>query len=80
MPDSLTPTTAPTIGHIRADEPTPGALWLTVDRAHKHNALARPVLAELAASVRAAVAPPPPPAPSPRASNGQKARFRARAD
>jgi enoyl-CoA hydratase len=35
-------------------EPRPGAVWLTVDRAHKHNALARPVLAELAAAVRAA--------------------------
>lgn len=54
MQDSLTHTTTPAIAHIRADEPTPGALWLTVDRAHKHNALARPVLAELAATVRAA--------------------------
>jgi enoyl-CoA hydratase/carnithine racemase len=35
-------------------EPRPGAVWITVDRAHKHNALARPVLAELAAAVRRA--------------------------
>lgn len=35
-------------------EPRPGALWITVDRAQKHNALARPVLAELAAAVRRA--------------------------
>ena len=35
-------------------EPGPGAVWITVDRAHKHNALARPVLAELAAAVRQA--------------------------
>ena len=35
-------------------EPRPGAVWITVDRAQKHNALARPVLAELAAAVRRA--------------------------
>src|SRR6188768_352893 len=31
-----------------------GAVWITVNRAQKHNALARPVLAELAAAVRRA--------------------------
>ena len=29
-----------------------GAVWITVNRAQKHNALARPVLAELAAPAR----------------------------
>lgn len=34
-------------------EPRPdGGCWITIDRAAKHNALARPVLAELAATVR----------------------------
>lgn len=47
-------TSTDTTSYIRACEPAPGALWLTVDRAHKHNALARPVLAELAATVRTA--------------------------
>jgi enoyl-CoA hydratase/carnithine racemase len=50
MQDSSTKTTT----HILAEETVTGALWLTVDRAHKHNALARPVLAELAAALRAA--------------------------
>ncbi len=40
--------------NVQVREPRPGAVWITVDRAHKHNALARPVLAELAAAVRAA--------------------------
>jgi enoyl-CoA hydratase/carnithine racemase len=40
--------------NVAVREPRPGAVWLTVDRAHKHNALARPVLAELAAAVRRA--------------------------
>ena len=40
--------------NIQVREPQPGAIWLTVDRAHKHNALARPVLNELAAAVQAA--------------------------
>lgn len=35
-------------------EPSPGAVWITLNRPHKHNALARPVLAELASAVRAA--------------------------
>jgi enoyl-CoA hydratase/carnithine racemase len=39
---------------VRVDEPSAGAVWLTVDRAPKHNALARPVLAELADAVRTA--------------------------
>lgn len=40
--------------NIRVLERSPGAVWITVDRAQKHNALARPVLKELAAAVRAA--------------------------
>lgn len=40
--------------NVLVREPRPGAVWITVDRAHKHNALARPVLAELAAAVRRA--------------------------
>jgi len=39
---------------VRTEEREPGAIWITVDRAHKHNALARSVLAELAGEVRAA--------------------------
>lgn len=39
---------------VKVEEHEPGAVWLTVDRARKHNALARPVLAELATAVRAA--------------------------
>jgi enoyl-CoA hydratase/carnithine racemase len=35
-------------------EPNPGTVWVTVNRVRKHNALARPVLAGLAAAVRAA--------------------------
>lgn len=34
-------------------EPQPGAVWVSINRAQKHNALARSVLAELAAAVRA---------------------------
>ncbi|MFO1218023.1 MAG: enoyl-CoA hydratase/isomerase family protein [Burkholderiaceae bacterium] len=42
-------------GHsIGVEEVAPGAVWVTVARAHKHNALAGPVLAELAAAVRRA--------------------------
>lgn len=40
--------------HVHVDARDHGALWLTINRAHKHNALARPVLAELATHVRAA--------------------------
>ncbi len=35
-------------------EPHPGTVWITVNRVQKHNALARLVLAELAAAVRTA--------------------------
>ncbi|MCC6247896.1 MAG: enoyl-CoA hydratase/isomerase family protein [Rubrivivax sp.] len=42
-------------GHaIGVEEVAAGAVRLTIERAHKHNALARPVLAELAAAVRRA--------------------------
>ena len=44
--------------NVRVEEHETGAVWLTVDRANKHNALARPVLAELASAVRAAGARP----------------------
>ncbi|ROZ68817.1 enoyl-CoA hydratase/isomerase family protein [Ramlibacter sp. WS9] len=47
-------TTNDTAVNVRVTEPQPGAVWVTVDRAQKHNALARPVLAQLAAAVRAA--------------------------
>lgn len=36
------------------EERGPGGVWITIQRAHKHNALARPVLAQLRAAVRAA--------------------------
>lgn len=36
------------------EERAPGAIWITIDRAHKHNALARPVLAQLREAVQAA--------------------------
>ncbi|TFZ02754.1 enoyl-CoA hydratase/isomerase family protein [Ramlibacter henchirensis] len=39
--------------NVRIDERS-GAVWITVDRAQKHNALARPVLNELATAVRSA--------------------------
>lgn len=51
MPPTLSDVSA---AHVRIEAPEPGAVWITVDRAHKHNALARPVLAELASAVRAA--------------------------
>ena len=37
---------------ITIDHQASGACWITIARAHKHNALARSVLAELAAAVR----------------------------
>src|SRR5438045_6596354 len=40
--------------NVRVTETQPGAVWVTIDRAQKHNALARPVLNEVAAAVRAA--------------------------
>jgi len=33
---------------LRTEEPEPGVVWITIDRPHKHNALARPLLAALA--------------------------------
>jgi len=39
---------------VLVHESHPGVVWVTVNRAEKHNALARPVLAELAAAVRTA--------------------------
>jgi enoyl-CoA hydratase len=48
-----TPTNA-AVATVLVNEPHPGAVWVTVNRAQKHNALARHVLAELAAAVRAA--------------------------
>ena len=47
-------TTTEASSNLRLTQPQPGAVWLMVDRAQKHNALARPVLAELAAAVRSA--------------------------
>ena len=43
---------------IRVDRRDSGACWITIDRARKHNALARSVLAELAGAVDAAGAAP----------------------
>lgn len=37
--------------HLRVETRPHGALWITIDRAAKHNALARSVLAELAAAI-----------------------------
>ncbi len=50
-PDALTEDPP---AHIRIEARPNGAVWITVDRAARHNALARPVLAELAAAVAAA--------------------------
>jgi len=47
-------TTAEVFSYVRTEEREGGAVWITVDRAHKHNALARPVLAALAKAVRTA--------------------------
>ncbi|MBP0639610.1 enoyl-CoA hydratase/isomerase family protein [Cupriavidus sp. AcVe19-6a] len=41
---------------ILVEERAGGALWLTIHRAHKHNALARPVLAALAEALAEATA------------------------
>lgn len=43
---------AATGGHLRVEPRAGGAVWLTIDRVAKHNALARPVLAALGATVR----------------------------
>lgn len=48
----------PTGNHIATDRRASGACWITIDRAPKHNALARSVLVELAAAVTAAGADP----------------------
>lgn len=37
---------------IKVDQRASGDCWVTIDRAHKHNALARSVLSELATAVR----------------------------
>ena len=47
-------TTTDATDNVLVSELYPGAVWLTLDRVHKHNALARHVLAELAVAVRAA--------------------------
>jgi len=39
---------------LLVEERAGGAIWITISRAHKHNALARPVLAQLRDAVRAA--------------------------
>lgn len=39
---------------LLVEEPEPGLAWITIHRPHKHNALARPVLAQLKAAVTAA--------------------------
>jgi enoyl-CoA hydratase/carnithine racemase len=52
MQTTIQPTAAS--GPIRIGVRASGAIWLTVDRAEKHNALARPVLAALADAVREA--------------------------
>src|SRR5438128_895665 len=55
MPHTIaTSTGGAPAANVRVAEHEPGAIWITVDRVHKHNALARPVLAELADAVRAA--------------------------
>ncbi len=43
---------------LLVEERDPGAVWITINRAHKHNALARSVLAALAEAVNAAGARP----------------------
>lgn len=53
IPDAGLPAT-----NVRVEEHHTGAVWITVDRANKHNALARPVLADMAAAVGAAGARP----------------------
>jgi enoyl-CoA hydratase len=50
--------TTPRASDLLVHEREPGAVWITINRVHKHNALAGPVLAELAAAVTAAGARP----------------------
>ena len=45
------PADHPVGGYLKVESREGGAAWITIDRAAKHNALARPVLAELAALV-----------------------------
>jgi len=45
-------TAAPAQTLVRVHRRDTGAVWLTIDRAQKHNALARPVLARLAATLQ----------------------------
>ena len=54
MPAMQTTSSETSDAMVLVHEPHPGAVWITVNRAPKHNALARPVLAELAAAVRVA--------------------------
>ena len=55
-PTSNAPTRADTAPapDLLVEERQPGAVWITVNRPHKHNALARPVLGALADAVRTA--------------------------
>jgi enoyl-CoA hydratase len=43
---------APAASFLRVGPRSEGVVWITIDRPAKHNALARPVLVELAAAVR----------------------------
>jgi enoyl-CoA hydratase/carnithine racemase len=54
MPHMTTVSSGDAAATVQVAEHEPGAIWITVDRVHKHNALARPVLAELADAVRTA--------------------------
>lgn len=49
---------SPTASDVLVQERDRGAVWITLNRPHKHNALARPVLAALAQAVNAAGARP----------------------
>lgn len=50
---AVQPDDVPT-GDLLVEERAPGAVWITINRAHKHNALARTVLAQLREAVTAA--------------------------
>lgn len=52
------PSPAPDAPQVRVARRESGAVWLTIERAARHNALARPVLAAVADAVRAAAADP----------------------
>ena len=49
---------SPASADVVIQESAPGAIWITINRAHKHNALARSVLAALAEAVNQAGARP----------------------